>query len=209
MATATADDATLLGAWRGGDVAAGERLLARYRDRLLRFFDLRVSLDAEDLTQRTLLACVEGRDQIRSDASMRSYVFGVARNILLQHMRSRTRDARSDDFSDVAGVDPGPSPSRVVAAHQEQRILLDVLQRLSLDNQIIVELFYWEDMPPQEIGDALGMPRSTVTTRLHRARQELRAAIAEAHGPAAVRAALGDELERWARSLRELVVAGG
>ncbi len=200
------DEADLLEAWQRGNAAAGEQLVSSYRDKLFRFFDLRVSLDAEDLTQRTLLACVESRDGIRSRASFRSFVFGTARNILLQHMRDRSREARVDDFSDVSGVDPGPSPSRVVAAHEEQRILLLALQRLPLDTQLVLELFYWEDMPPQEIGDALGMPRSTVTTRLHRARLALREEIAAMPAGERVRAALIDDLERWASSLRTLDV---
>jgi RNA polymerase sigma factor (sigma-70 family) len=185
------DEADLLEAWQRGNAAAGEQLVSRYRDKLFRFFDLRVSLDAEDLTQRTLLACVESRDDIRSRASFRSFVFGTARNILLQHIRDRTRDARVDDFSDVSGVDPGPSPSRVVAAHEEQRILLLALQRLPLDTQLV-------------LGDAIGMPRSTVTTRLHRARAALREEIASMPVGERARASLIDDLERWASSLRNL-----
>jgi len=198
------DEADLLAAWQQGNAAAGAQLVSRYRDKLFRFFDLRVSLDAEDLVQRTLLACVESRQDIRSRASFRSFVFGTARNLLLQHMRDRSRAARVDDFSDVAGVDPGPSPSRVVAAHEEQRVLLLALQRLPLDTQLVLELFYWENMPPQEIGDALGMPRSTVTTRLHRARLALRETIEGMRAPAAARAALIGDIEGWTASLQHL-----
>ncbi|HET6582348.1 MAG TPA: sigma-70 family RNA polymerase sigma factor [Nannocystaceae bacterium] len=197
-------DADLLVAWQGGNAAAGEQLLARYRGKLLRFFDLRVSLDAEDLTQRTLLACVEGHAGIRSLESFRSYVFGIARNILLQHVRQQSRDARATDFSDVGSSDPGPSPSRVVAAHEEQRLLLRVLQELPLEAQLVLELYYWEGMPPQEIADAFGMPKSTITTRLYRARQELREAIANVNAPVRTRESLAADVERWTASLREL-----
>ena len=197
-------DADLLEAWREGDRSAGERLLLRYQDKLFRFFDLRVSLDAEDLTQRTLLAVAERRDEIRSAESFRSFLFGAARHILLEHIRERSRNDRARDFSDVSGVDPGPSPSRVVAASEEQRLLLRVLQQLPLETQMLLELHYWEAMPTREIGDALGVPKSTVTTWLHRARLELREAIGTIGAREAARASLANDLERWATSLREL-----
>jgi len=197
-------DARLLDAWQRGDETAGQALLSRYRNKLLRFFDLRVSLDAEDLTQRTLLVCAERLGEIRSGASFRSFLFGVARNILLQHLRDRSRDARVSDFSDVGGADPGPSPSRVVAVHQEHRILLRVLQELPLDTQVLLELHYWENMSTHEIGDALGLTKTAITTRLYRARQDLREAIARVRAPEPARASLAEDLERWAASLSKI-----
>jgi RNA polymerase sigma-70 factor (ECF subfamily) len=197
-------DADLLAAWREGRAAAGAELLSRYRGNLLRFFDLRVSLDAEDLAQRVLLVCAERLHEIRVEASFRSFLFGVARNVLLQHLRDRARDADVSDFSDVGSADPGPSPSRVVAVHQEQRILLRVVQELPIEIQLLLDLHYWEGMSAQEIGDAMGLSKTAITTRLYRARQDLRDAIRDARAPEPARASLVEDLDRWASTLSSL-----
>jgi DNA-directed RNA polymerase specialized sigma24 family protein len=56
-------------------------------------------------------------------------------------------------------------------------------------------------MKAREIGDAMSMPTSTVTSQLARARKALREHIELAPGSAAVHAALLADLDLWARSL--------
>ena len=47
-----------LEAWRAGDHAAGERLVAEHYDVVLRFFRTKAGEEADDLVQRTFLRCV-------------------------------------------------------------------------------------------------------------------------------------------------------
>lgn len=58
------DDEQLLGAWRSGDRAAGEELARRYFERVFAFFASKVGGEAEDLTQKTFLACVQQHRQV-------------------------------------------------------------------------------------------------------------------------------------------------
>jgi RNA polymerase sigma-70 factor (ECF subfamily) len=44
------------------------------------------------------------------------------------------------------------------------------LRRLPIDHQILVELFYWEDLSAREMGEVLGAPEGTIRTRLRKAR---------------------------------------
>lgn len=69
----TQDDVALLQAWREGDGHAGDALVTRHYKSVLRFFELRTRA-AEDLTQRTFLACVEGRDRIQLANGFRAYL---------------------------------------------------------------------------------------------------------------------------------------
>ena len=75
-------DIDLLDAWRAGDPRAGNELFNRHFDSVCRFFANKAGNEVDDLIQRTFLACVEGRDRFRGDASFRGYLFGVARNVL-------------------------------------------------------------------------------------------------------------------------------
>ena len=75
-------DMALLEQWRAGDREAGQALFARHFREIYRFFEYRVGGDADDLAQRTFLACVTARDQFRGLSSFRTFLFAIARNEL-------------------------------------------------------------------------------------------------------------------------------
>jgi RNA polymerase sigma factor (sigma-70 family) len=197
-------DLDLLDAWGRGDDAAGNELVTRHFESVFMFFDGKVFDGVEDLAQRTFLACLEARAKIRPDGSFRAYLFGIARNILLQHYARARRDARPPDAG-VASVDQlgvGGSPSRQVARHEETRLLSRALRAIPLDLQIAIELFYWEDLSIAEIAQVIEVPPGTVKSRLHRARELLRERmVALQASPATIDTTMGD-LERWAKALR-------
>lgn len=194
------DDYALLAAWRGGDEAAGSVLFRRHYQGVRAFFARRLPDAADDLTQRTLLACVEALDAFRHEASFRGYLFGIAKNQLLKHLRSQARfDAMKSRTHDDELT--RTSPSAMVGRRQEQHLLLLAFARLPVELQLSVELFYWQDLRAHEIAQVMEVPTSTVTTRLARARQLLREYVADLGGPETPRAALLADLEGWTRSL--------
>src|SRR5215210_2704749 len=98
-------DAELLVAWREGDRAAGEALMRRHYRSVLRFFELNASWAADDLAQRTFMACIERAAAVRDTEAFRAYLLGVARRQLAQHQRelSRTRSLRQFDAPEARG----------------------------------------------------------------------------------------------------------
>lgn len=195
----------LLEAWRAGDRFAGEQLVARHYPQVAGFFRLRVGEAADDLTQRTFLACVEGRDRV-SSSSFRAYVFGVAHHLLVEHIRAGHRRAAIESFG-VAQPQSVLSPSHVVRLRQEQLLLLRALDDLPLDMQMPLALCYVQGLKAREIGEVLEIPTSTVTTRLQRAREALRAKVESMRAPTQVRDAALADLEGWTRSLLHVSLA--
>lgn len=197
------DDAELLEVWRGGDRTAGELLFDRYYDPITRFFANKVADNPSDLVQETFAACLQGRDRLRDDSGFRSYLFGIAYNVLRQHYRGcRIAGERFDPTTHtVADVSPGPGTMLVDTA--EQRLLLEGLRRIPLDHQVVLELFYWEDMTSAAIADALGEPHGTIRTRLRRARELLREAIGRVEADAEVLTATQSNLDGWARRVHD------
>jgi len=196
-------DIELLDDWRDGDTRAGNELFNRHFDSVCRFFANKAPNEVDDLIQRTFLACVEGRDRYRGDASFRGYLFGVARNILRRYYRDkRYHDARFDPL--VASVhDFGPGPSLLVADKREQELLLAALRRLPMDHQITLELYYWENMSGSELAQVLDIPEGTVRGRIRRAKQLLETQLSElAESPQQLESTVAN-LEGWARSLRD------
>jgi RNA polymerase sigma factor (sigma-70 family) len=196
-------DIDLLDAWRAGDSRAGNELFNRHFDSVCRFFANKAANEVDDLIQRTFLACVEGRDRFRGDASFRGYLFGVARNVLRRHYRDkRYHDERFDPLV-VSVHDLGPGPSMLIADKREQALLLQALRRLPMDHQITLELYYWENMSGSELAQVLDIPEGTVRGRIRRAKQLLETALAElAESPQQLESTIAN-LEGWARSLRD------
>ena len=198
-------DAQLLDAWRDGDASGGEALVSKHFVSVYRFFRNKVDGDLDDLVQATFARCMERRDSIEDDR-FRAYLFAVARNVLREYYRARTRD-REIDLGSASVADLGASPSGILADKQEHRLLLAALRSIPLDEQIALELVYWESMTGRELATALGVPEGTARTRLRAAKLSLEAAMAQlARSPAELKSTL-DNLERWSTSVRDSLVA--
>lgn len=197
MAEADAD-LQLLTAWRDGDRSAGDLLMRRHYPAIRRFFQLRAAPVADDLTQRTFLACTEGRERV--EVTLRAYLFGIARYVLLKHIDDASHREVAFDF-DTPVAPSLFSPSRMVGLRQEHWLVLRALDNLEIETQQLLALFYVEELQVREIAHVLGISVTAVTTRLSRARQALRAQVETLPSPVAVRSHVLDDLESWARSL--------
>ncbi|ACY16629.1 RNA polymerase sigma factor [Haliangium ochraceum] len=167
-------DLELLERWRAGKREAGNELFERHFTSIYRFFQNKVAGDVEELVQATFLACVDSRDKFRGQSSFRTYLFSIARFQLYGHYRRNQRDGDALDFGVTSVMDMGASPRSEVARGRRQQRLLSALCGLPLEQQVLLELHYWEGMGMDELAEVFGVERPTVRTRLFRARQALR-----------------------------------
>lgn len=202
MASDWQQDAELLDAWRSGNDGAGERLFDRHADAVARFFENKVREGAEDLTQATFLRMIEGRERVHEGIAFRAFVLGIARNVLREHVRELVRGRQIDPEVDSM-VALAPGPSSVLAERDEQRLLLEALRQLPLDQQILLELFYWERLKSHEIAAVLELAPSTIRTRLVKAREQLAAAMAAIAASPELLATTLAGIEGWAAQIRE------
>lgn len=169
-------DIELLAAWRAGDLTAGDALVSRHWSSIARFFRAKVGDDGADLISQTFLACVEQRDAIEGD-NIKAYLFGVARRRLADHLRKRARTPALD-LAQSSLVDLRTGPATALGRQQQAALLHDALARIPLDDQIALELAYFEALSTRELAGVLEIPENTVRSRLSRAREKLRAALA-------------------------------
>ncbi|EDM75962.1 RNA polymerase ECF-type sigma factor [Plesiocystis pacifica SIR-1] len=202
MAPATRKtDRELLDAWTRGDVQAASELFERHFDAIDRFFRNKVVDGYEDLVQQTFQACVESRDRFRGDASFRTFLFGIANNVLKAFFRSRRRERDRFEFTEVSACDVAPGPSTMFRARREQQLLLEALRRIPLDYQIVLELYYWEELPGSAIAEVVNLPENTVRSRIRKGKALLEKKMKVlARNPEELQSTLGD-LETWARSI--------
>jgi RNA polymerase sigma-70 factor (ECF subfamily) len=162
---------TLLIRWRAGSRQAGDRLLARYVQRLTAFFRKRLGSDADELVQRTLLACAQSIRNFESRSSFRTFLFGIARN---QYLMYRRAEAFSGHEAVTISTRPEEGPSQLAAVRQEHVILVMALRRVEPEFSIVLKKFYWEERSVEEIATELGIPVGTVKSRLSRGRAALK-----------------------------------
>lgn len=203
-------DFELLDAWAAGDKQAAKALLDRYFDPVFRFMRNKLGTDGvEDLVQDTFLACVQSRERFRREASFRTFVFATARNVLLYHYRKRRRGGEPIDPELVSVVDVAPGPSSIAVHKQEQRLLLEALRALPMDHQIVLELYHWEGLTGPELAEVLGITEAALRSRLHRAKNELRARIEGLQASGALLESTLANLDEWAQSLRDVALPRG
>jgi RNA polymerase sigma factor (sigma-70 family) len=199
--TAVAEDAELLRAWRGGDRAAGDALMRRYYTRVYRFFELKAQWMAEDLTQRTLLACLEQQGELRDDAAFAGYLFGIARNQLLMALRRPSPGRLLERFGEEAPAVNRTHMSTLASRRQEQQLLLRAMTELPPDTQMTLSLYYWEEMQAPALAEVFGISASAMRSRLVKARTTLREVIEGLAAAPASRASLLRDVDGWARSV--------
>ncbi len=168
-------DELLFVQWRGGDAAAGDELAARHYAGLHRFFANKAPTFADDLVQATFLACMTVAIPSEPLRSFRGLLFAVARIRLLRHFQKRGQLRGEQMMSRVSLADLGTTPTQRIARDQSRALLQQALAILALDDQITVELYYWQKLSVGEIATTLGITPGGTRAKLHRARQRLRA----------------------------------
>jgi RNA polymerase sigma-70 factor (ECF subfamily) len=196
----------LLEQWREGDRRAGSQLFERHFDSICRFFANKVTADVDDLVQRTFAACVEGKERFRGQSTFRTYLFGVAHNVLRSHLRKRRREGERFDFGVTSVFDLGLNPTTLIAQHKEQQLTLQALRRIPLDHQVVLELYYWEEMTAKDLAEVLEVPEGTVRGRIRRSKQLLEEQLRLlAENDLDLESTMSN-LDSWARSLRKKIL---
>jgi len=152
------------------------QVLADAAPALLAFFLRRVepAEDAADLVSETFEAVWKARRRMPSDPeSARMWCFGVARNVLLHHARSRRRrDALVDRLRGaIAFAPPPPLTDDALAIREAVRALPPELAEL-------IRLVHWDGFTVAEAAELLGIPASTARSQHARAKLLLREALA-------------------------------
>ena len=197
-----ATDLELLDAWRGGDQVAAKELFERHFDGLCWFFRNKVNEGVEDLVQATFLACIEARPNLRDNSSFRGLLFSIARRKLVDEIRKAQRGRHKADVETMAVDSLVGRPSAILTKKQEQKLLVHALRRIPLQHQMLLELYYWENLSGPELAKVLEIPEGTIRTRLRRGRTLLAEALESLEAsPEAVQSTLTN-LDDWARSVR-------
>lgn len=128
--------------------------------------------DADDLVQDALERALSRLAQWRPGTRLDSWVFRIAQNAWIDHVRSRRvrgRFVHADPDADAPGIDGAAAMNATLTLSKA----LEVLHEMSPELRAVVTLVQIEGFTYREAAEILGVPEGTVTSRLFRARQTL------------------------------------
>jgi RNA polymerase sigma factor (sigma-70 family) len=140
----------------------------QYADNVYRFIlkNLRHEEDARDIVQTAFEKLWRNRESVESTKS-KSYLFTVAYNQMIDHIRKHKRIQLKEAFREEVRVENKP-------VNDLRKALMEALDRLNETQRSLVMLKDYEGYSYEEIGKITGLNESQVKVYLHRARLTLR-----------------------------------
>lgn len=189
---ATLSDQDVVLEARAGRQAAYRELVRRYERPIfsLIYRMVRNREQAEDLSQETFVKALNAIESYRPEYKFSSWIFKIANNVSIDHLRRRELDTLSLDGSPHA-LTPEAIQASALQLGDRQETALEELEARELGGEIeaaiaglrpeyrsCILLRHVEGRPYEEIATMLDLPLGTVKTYIHRARGELRQALA-------------------------------
>jgi RNA polymerase sigma-70 factor, ECF subfamily len=172
-AQATSDEMLLESIADGGRTAM-HILYARHNIRVYRFI-LRIVRDvgvAEDLTSQVFLDVWRTAKQFEGRSQVSTWLLSIARFKALTALRQRRHeDIDQEEMLDI--VDEGGTPEDMLDRSNRSEILRACVAKLSPAHREIIDLVYYHEKSVEEAGLIIGIPQSTVKTRMFYARKQL------------------------------------
>ncbi len=188
----TASDQDVVLEARNGRQAAYRELVRRYERPIfsLIYRMVRNREQAEDLSQETFVKALNAIESYRPEYKFSSWIFKIANNVAIDHLRRRELDTLSLDGSPHA-LTPEAVQASALQLGDRQETALEEMEAKELGGEIeraiallrpeyrsCILLRHVEGRPYEEIATMLDLPLGTVKTYIHRARGELRQALA-------------------------------
>jgi RNA polymerase sigma-70 factor (ECF subfamily) len=145
---------------------------------------------AEDLFQETFVRVVRSVRDFKPDASLSTWIFTIARNLALDHLKARRRhretplDGTASEeggrvlyFKDVLRVAEGGEPAARAEASEDERRVSEALGKLSPAKREALVLRVYAGLPYADVARVVDAPIGTVKFRIHEAVRELAALL--------------------------------
>jgi RNA polymerase sigma-70 factor (ECF subfamily) len=172
-AQATPDEA-LLESIVEGSRAAMHILYSRHNVRVYRFI-LRMVRDittAEDLASQVFLDVWRTASQFQGRSQVSTWLLSIARFKALTALRQRRHeDVDQEEIVEIA--DDAETPEACLDRSNTSAILRACVEKLSPAHREIINLVYYHEKSVEEVGNIIGIPQSTVKTRMFYARKQL------------------------------------
>jgi RNA polymerase sigma-70 factor (ECF subfamily) len=178
-AKATSDE-VLLQLVADGDKDAMRVLFARHNVRVFRFLTRIVGNEAtaEDLLNEVFLEVWRNAGRFEARSQVSTWILAIARFKALAAMRRRQHDELDDEASEMI-EDTADDPELAMQKTERSALLQQCLKQLSIAHRQVVDLVYYHEQSIEEVAEIIGVPASTVKTRVFYARKRIAELMAE------------------------------
>lgn len=157
-----------------GDEDALASLIVEYRDGVIYFVNSIVSdlSAAEELAEDVFVLLGTKKPRDKGKASFKTWLYTIARNTALNHLRSKKPTVPVDD---ALGIDDPEAELEQLYLHKERRLILHrAMKNLKAEHRQALSLVYFEDMTAAQAAAVLGIKVHAAESLLSRARGALK-----------------------------------
>ena len=166
-----------------GDKAAFEQLVIRHQDLV---FSLAYKLTgnremANDVAQEAFIRAWKAIEKFRGDSTFSTWIYRITVNTAwtLRKKAKKHNTLNIDDTYEPIVIDEKKHPELVAINSDLSSVLTNALDKIPIEQRIIVELKNIEGRSHKEIADYLDISVTAAKVRLHRAHQKLRQILEE------------------------------
>jgi len=158
-----------------GDVDKLGLLYSKYKKVLFAYFYRLTYRPAhsEDLVQNVFYRILKYRKQFRNEGKFTSWMFAIAHNVFVDHLKKQKRVEYSADLSKWDIPDPNLIDDRI-EQNEMREFLLKAMEQLSEDQRETLILSRFHDLKYREIADLFNCTESTIKVRIFRAMNNLK-----------------------------------
>jgi RNA polymerase sigma-70 factor (ECF subfamily) len=176
---AVVSDETLIKRLRAGTASAGEELVRRYQQPLVRYLQRLCGSDqlAEEIHQQTWLSVIEHLskfDVASGSGGFKAWLFRIATNKANDHWRSRGRERAAHEGLKLVTEQEAPDASHRLEGTEQQQKLREAIEQLPDAQKQVLLLRYYSNLKFVEIAETLGCPLNTALGRMHKAMLKLK-----------------------------------
>ena len=166
-----------------GDKAAFEQLVIRHQELV---FSLAYKLTgnremANDVAQEAFIRAWKAIEKFRGDSTFSTWIYRITVNTAwtLRKKAKKHNTLNIDDTYEPIVIDEKKGPELVAINSDLSSVLINALDKIPIEQRIIVELKNIEGRSHKEIADYLDISVTAAKVRLHRAHQKLRQILEE------------------------------
>jgi len=151
---------------QSGSVKALEILVSRWQKRLWRYaYNLTGDSEAAwDITQDSWLGIIKGLRKLHDPAKFRSWAYRITTNKSIDWIR-KSKAVKQISIEEI---------EEQQTSQKKDIGVKELLEKLDIRKQVVLSLYYFEQLSVPEISVALKIPKGTVKSRLYKARKELK-----------------------------------
>ena len=163
--------------FKSGDNGAFEELVALYEEEMSKFVYgiVRDSHETEHLVIDTFAQLVLNKKSFEGKSSLKTYLFGIAKNLSMRHMKKRSKEQHIS-FEEIAELDisNGVTIQTVLEKEADSSRVVNAMRDLKDEYHAVLTLLYYEDMSYKEAAKAMNKSEKQIKDLAYRAKIALK-----------------------------------